>query len=142
MTATPHSSARNSPLGGLCCGWLFFFSSRSRHTRCGRDWSSDVCSSDLLSVIRERSDQLLRRLDLKEQRNRLLGPCRWAGSKSWLFRWPYCIVRTLFSSTNPPAGSTRLPADSFGSRYTRPPMRALLFLSPPTTSTRPSIVKG
>src|SRR6266699_5479190 len=30
---------------------LFFFSSRRRHTRCGRDWSSDVCSSDLLSVL-------------------------------------------------------------------------------------------
>src|SRR6266498_3397268 len=27
---------------------FFFFSSRRRHTRCGRDWSSDVCSSDLL----------------------------------------------------------------------------------------------
>src|SRR6266542_3423126 len=27
--------------------WLFFFSSRRRHTRCYRDWSSDVCSSDL-----------------------------------------------------------------------------------------------
>src|SRR3989442_6375267 len=26
----------------------FFFSSRRRHTRCGRDWSSDVCSSDLI----------------------------------------------------------------------------------------------
>src|SRR3989442_2194059 len=26
---------------------VFFFSSRRRHTRCGRDWSSDVCSSDL-----------------------------------------------------------------------------------------------
>src|SRR3989442_10717939 len=26
---------------------LVFFSSRRRHTRCGRDWSSDVCSSDL-----------------------------------------------------------------------------------------------
>src|SRR2546422_8262201 len=26
---------------------LFFFSSRRRHTRCSRDWSSDVCSSDL-----------------------------------------------------------------------------------------------
>src|SRR5712675_2347372 len=26
----------------------FFFSSRRRHTRCSRDWSSDVCSSDLL----------------------------------------------------------------------------------------------
>src|SRR3989442_8369274 len=25
----------------------FCFSSRRRHTRCGRDWSSDVCSSDL-----------------------------------------------------------------------------------------------
>src|SRR5256884_8565704 len=31
----------------------FFFSSRRRHTRCSRDWSSDVCSSDLW---RARSD--------------------------------------------------------------------------------------
>src|SRR5690554_7596709 len=30
---------------------LFFFSSRRRHTRCGRDWSSDVCSSDLGNQI-------------------------------------------------------------------------------------------
>src|SRR5256884_2171931 len=29
----------------VCC--FFFFSSRRRHTRCSRDWSSDVCSSDL-----------------------------------------------------------------------------------------------
>src|SRR5207247_4367802 len=28
---------------------LFFFSSRRRHTRSTRDWSSDVCSSDLYS---------------------------------------------------------------------------------------------
>src|SRR3989449_6560718 len=27
--------------------FIFFFSSRRRHTRCSRDWSSDVCSSDL-----------------------------------------------------------------------------------------------
>src|SRR2546429_7547332 len=26
---------------------FFFFSSRRRHTRCSRDWSSDVCSSNL-----------------------------------------------------------------------------------------------
>src|SRR5690554_219141 len=26
---------------------ISFISSRRRHTRCGRDWSSDVCSSDL-----------------------------------------------------------------------------------------------
>src|SRR2546422_1792022 len=28
--------------------FFFFFSSRRRHTRCSRDWSSDVCSSDLV----------------------------------------------------------------------------------------------
>src|SRR3712207_8935810 len=27
-------------------GWSCFFSSRRRHTRYWRDWSSDVCSSD------------------------------------------------------------------------------------------------
>src|SRR5690348_17409344 len=49
-----------------CCDWLFlilavssiflfvvfffFFSSRRRHTRWTGDWSSDVCSSDLLTI--------------------------------------------------------------------------------------------
>ena len=32
---------------------LFFFSSRRRHTRLVRDWSSDVCSSDLMTVTEE-----------------------------------------------------------------------------------------
>src|SRR3712207_4334777 len=31
----------------VCIGLFFFFSSRRRHTRYWRDWSSDVCSSDL-----------------------------------------------------------------------------------------------
>src|SRR5205809_1203341 len=30
----------------------FFFSSRRRHTRCSRDWSSDVCYSDLDRLCR------------------------------------------------------------------------------------------
>src|SRR5690606_23442737 len=30
---------------------LFFFSSRRRHTRFSRDWSSDVCSSDLFQKL-------------------------------------------------------------------------------------------
>src|SRR5205814_3501480 len=30
--------------------FFFFFSSRRRHTRCLSDWSSDVCSSDLMSL--------------------------------------------------------------------------------------------
>src|SRR5207253_7899114 len=42
----------------------FFFSSRRRHTRWPRDWSSDVCSSDLwvrdaVSGARPSSGQLL-----------------------------------------------------------------------------------
>src|SRR5207245_5896632 len=39
-----------------CCSLssslCFFFSSRRRHTRCYRDWSSDVCSSDLPAIER------------------------------------------------------------------------------------------
>src|SRR2546429_808181 len=34
----------------VCSLVYVFFSSRRRHTRCSRDWSSDVCSSDLKSV--------------------------------------------------------------------------------------------
>src|SRR5690606_40048622 len=30
----------------------FFFSSRRRHTRFSRDWSSDVCSSDLIVTLK------------------------------------------------------------------------------------------
>src|SRR5256884_698238 len=42
----------------VSCGDCFFFSSRRRHTRCSRDWSSDVCSSDLF----EESSGLLHEL--------------------------------------------------------------------------------
>src|SRR5207249_9519124 len=31
--------------------FFFFFSSRRRHTRSKRDWSSDVCSSDLPKML-------------------------------------------------------------------------------------------
>src|SRR3712207_7631704 len=49
------SSARGST------GFLFrffFFSSRRRHTRYWRDWSSDVCSSDLRTRLRDRAHVL------------------------------------------------------------------------------------
>src|SRR5437762_4200975 len=36
----------------LCLLFFFFFSSRRRHTRYIGDWSSDVCSSDLLFLGR------------------------------------------------------------------------------------------
>src|SRR6267378_794201 len=34
--------------------FFFFFSSRRRHTRSLRDWSSDVCSSDLDALLQQR----------------------------------------------------------------------------------------
>src|SRR5207302_3313001 len=37
----------------------FFFSSRRRHTRFSRDWSSDVCSSDLRSDVTDLPAPLL-----------------------------------------------------------------------------------
>src|SRR5207245_3201140 len=45
---------------------FFFFSSRRRHTRCYRDWSSDVCSSDLdLRVANSKLDARLQQLDFQ-----------------------------------------------------------------------------
>src|SRR5690606_39991865 len=74
---------------------VYFFSSRRRHTRFSRDWSSDVCSSDLRSRLQrdvaviaavsdvanqEQGDQQYRplqpataRCTLGRQRPRLLG---------------------------------------------------------------------
>src|SRR5436853_40523 len=56
---------------------FFFFSSRRRHTRCLSDWSSDVCSSDLLKdllagkiafrVARIRNRDLAERLDARQE---------------------------------------------------------------------------
>src|SRR5256884_8436661 len=37
---------------------FFFFSSRRRHTRCSRDWSSDVCSSDLNDLAEEQFNRV------------------------------------------------------------------------------------
>src|SRR5690606_36155709 len=51
--------------------FLFFFSSRRRHTRFSRDWSSDVCSSDLLQttmepfvLLRQQDEHLLGRVQI------------------------------------------------------------------------------
>src|SRR5436305_6382579 len=43
---------------------MIFFSSRRRHTICARDWSSDVCSSDLTRLTRYQEglrDETIRR---------------------------------------------------------------------------------
>src|SRR5690606_40102919 len=46
-------------------GLLFFFSSRRRHTRFSRDWSSDVCSSDLSPHRLERAHELVQQTRLR-----------------------------------------------------------------------------
>src|SRR6266542_4988322 len=42
---------------------IFFFSSRRRHTSCYRDWSSDVCSSDLVRIFTPRKRPAVTALD-------------------------------------------------------------------------------
>src|SRR3989304_3173173 len=54
LRASPHvrPSVRKAPFTEPVPSYILlcvFFSSRRRHTRCSRDWSSDVCSSDLFS---------------------------------------------------------------------------------------------
>src|SRR5204862_5933953 len=44
--------------------FLFFFSSRRRHTRSLRDWSSDVCSSDLREQLTEAVAHLRRAVEI------------------------------------------------------------------------------
>src|SRR2546429_8216124 len=46
--------------------YFFFFSSRRRHTRCSRDWSSDVCSSDLLVLV-EKAGHIVEKEELLEK---------------------------------------------------------------------------
>src|SRR3712207_7544629 len=81
---------------------FFFFSSRRRHTRYWRDWSSDVCSSDLDWSKRFRN--LSWKTDLskrneKEGRNSYR-VCEWTGS--------YFCGRMYFAGTS-----------SYGSRKRR-----------------------
>src|SRR5437762_13700141 len=49
---------------------IFFFSSRRRHTRYIGDWSSDVCSSDLLSTAVPR--------DLPERQQTMTATVAWS----------------------------------------------------------------
>src|SRR5256885_7210355 len=55
------------------CVFFFFFSSRRRHTRLQGDWSSDVCSSDLLDPDNKWLWRMnRRRLEIEPWRDALL----------------------------------------------------------------------
>src|SRR5690606_35016377 len=52
----------------------FFFSSRRRHTRFSRDWSSDVCSSDLELSINNWGDAVIQAIEEGVKRFEALNP--------------------------------------------------------------------
>src|SRR5438874_4018212 len=54
--------------------FFFFFSSRRRHTRSLRDWSSDVCSSDLHSIQLDPTESLAHRELPSPDARRAYGP--------------------------------------------------------------------
>src|SRR5690606_13653960 len=51
---------------------MFFFTSRRRHTRFSRDWSSDVCSSDLKAVMKKAEEEKRQVLDLQQRKAELI----------------------------------------------------------------------
>src|SRR5207253_3880111 len=64
----------------VCCFFfVFFFSSRRRHTRWPRDWSSDVCSSDLwieLDVPRRRLQVMIDDAEMMKRKRAWRAPAR------------------------------------------------------------------
>src|SRR3712207_8907835 len=56
---------------------FFFFSSRRRHTRYWRDWSSDVCSSDLISHLGESEQKERIELERERMSHYIFDPTKW-----------------------------------------------------------------
>src|SRR5205085_5723345 len=70
----------------LCLFFFFFFSSRRRHTRFDCDWSSDVCSSDLIArFLEERGAASVRGIDATT-RERLRTILVRAAREGWSYR--------------------------------------------------------
>src|SRR5438876_10705116 len=70
---------------------IFFFSSRRRHTRWTGDWSSDVCSSDLVSSVTVRVTETLvldRALEVGAQSEQVRSEERRVGKECRCGWWP------------------------------------------------------
>src|SRR5207253_4333898 len=85
-------------------GRFFFFSSRRRHTRWPRDWSSDVCSSDLSSaggrfsrevvMYRVRRSASPKHGMVGQRTGRRTSRSTWPSGDSRSTRWPSNIARS------------------------------------------------
>src|SRR5699024_12031212 len=99
------------------------FSSRRRHTRSKRDWSSDVCSSDLLPFA-QFLPAAVGRFPGRRRRGSFLGPCGGGGDRrggdGLLGGFSWCGGCRLLGSgwrlcqpaPNCSHGSSHAPADS------------------------------
>src|SRR5687768_17931548 len=72
--------------------YFFFFSSRRRHTRCSRDWSSDVCSSDLFaaytrSTLRDSTARLIASITFRSARPSSPGVQTGLSSSTHALKW-------------------------------------------------------
>src|SRR3989454_5328347 len=75
--------------------FFFFFSSRRRHTRLQGDWSSDVCSSDLITSASPSTK-----------------PTRWRPEKPMVFSTAYSRVRSRTDMTMVLASTRRIDRKS------------------------------
>src|SRR5712675_2383592 len=87
--------------------YLFFFSSRRRHTSCSRDWSSDVCSSDLLAAVRAKTEaEKASFLQMEAEFKRLL-----AAMKAEFLKAEAELVEAIEARKLAVSDATRLAAD-------------------------------
>src|SRR5439155_16905848 len=74
--------------------FFFFFSSRRRHTRWPRDWSSDVCSSDLFWTLFMVLNTLYQLIALQKQNPELLDAADCLLMMPDFFHWCLTGART------------------------------------------------
>src|SRR5215211_8541298 len=97
---------------GVNC-YLFFFSSRRRHTRSLCDWSSDVCSSDLFGV------------NTRKQIVSPMSPMPWKAARDRLSVCPRGRWRSRTRNPPPSRTPSRAPPRSCGSWRDRTPSAPL-----------------
>src|SRR2546430_17463328 len=98
---------------------FFFFSSRRRHTRFDCDWSSDVCSSDLIAV--NVSPIQLRRADFVERFFELTQPLAQIGGALDIEITEGALLDDSLAEVNKlkllRAAGVRIAIDDFGTGY-------------------------